>query len=156
MRPLLSTAACALMLAACSKAEKPPVQEMSPDMASAQPAQAAPPMDAAMKAADSADDTTSWQATPDGYTFHTFPKKIEIVRLLHDGTGVWSANGYAAGDYFRMLGSRDEPVGGPVKLHAVRFEMLASGNGRVVFEKRATANPNDPVIAALSVNFMIH
>jgi hypothetical protein len=34
--------------------------------------------------------------------------------------------------------------------------MLASGNGKVVFEKRATANPADPVIQAVSVNFMIH
>jgi len=155
MRLIFRAAACALALAACGQNETPKPAEASPDMAAAHPGQEAAAMDASMKASDAADDI-SFQATPDGYTFHTFPKKIEIVRLPHDGTGVWSAQGYAAADYFRMMDSRDEPVGGPVKLHAVRFEMLASGNGKVVFEKRATANPGDPVIQALSVNFMIH
>jgi hypothetical protein len=155
MRLILSATACALMLAACGRSETPKAEEVSPDFASAHPGHDATAMDASMKAADAADDV-AMQATPDGYTFHTFPKKIEVVRLPHDGTGTWSAQGYAEADYFRMMDSRDEPVGGPVKLHAVRFEMLASGNGKVVFEKRASANPNDPVIQALSVNFMIH
>jgi hypothetical protein len=149
---ILPAAACALMLAACAKAETP-APEPSPESAAARPGHAA--MDETMAAADKTDDASSL-ATPDGYTFHTYPKKIEIVRVPVDGQGVWSAHGYADADYFRMLDSRDEPLAGGGKVHAIRFEMLASGNGKVVFEKRATPNPGDPVLEARSVNFMIH
>jgi hypothetical protein len=151
MRLILAAAASACLLGACEKQE-PPAPEPSPESASAHPGHAA--MDDAMAAADKADDVSSL-ATPDGYTFHTFPKKIEIVRVPVDGQGVWSAHGYADADYFRMLDSRDEQVAGG-KVHAIRFEMLASGNGKVVFEKRASPNPDDPVLEARSVSFMIH
>lgn len=153
MRLYFTAAACALMLAACAKSATP-APEPSPESAAAHPSgQTA--MDATMAAADKADDASSL-ATPDGYTFHTSPKKIEIVRVPLNGQGVWSAHGYAEADYFRMLDSRDEPVASGGKVHAIRFEMLASGNGKVVFERRATANPGDPVLEARSVNFMIH
>jgi hypothetical protein len=152
MKQVILPAACALMLAACARTETP-APEPSPESAAAHPGHAA--MDSEMAAADKADDVSSL-ATPDGYTFHTFPKKIEIVRVPIGDEGVWSAHGYADADYFRMLDSRDEPLADGGKLHAVRFEMLASGNGKVVFEKRATANPDDPVLEARSVNFMIH
>ena len=111
-------------------------------------------MDQAMKAADATDDKSSL-VTSDGYTFHTSPGKLEIVRLPQDGKGMWSAHGYAEKDLFRMIDSRDEPVANGM-IHAVRFEMIESGNGKVVFEKRATTNPEDPVTQVISVNFMIH
>jgi hypothetical protein len=151
LKPIL-LAASALALAACAKEEAPP-PEPSPDSAAARPGVI--PMDVQMAAADQADDVSSL-ATPDGYTFHTRPQKIEIVRVPVDGKGVWSAHGYAEADYFRMLDSREEPLANGGKLHAIRFEMLTSGNGKVVFEKRASANPADPVLEARSVNFMIH
>ncbi len=70
--------------------------------------------------------------------------------------GVWSAHGYADGDYFRPLDSSDETTASGAKVHAVRFEMLASGNGRVRFEKRASDNPDDPVLEVRTVQFMVH
>jgi hypothetical protein len=150
-RLILAAAASVWILASCAKPEEP-APEPSPESAAAHPGHAA--MDETMAAADKADDVSSL-ATPDGYTFHTYPKKIEIVRVPLDGQGVWSAHGYAEADYFRMVDSRDEQLAGG-KVHAIRFEMLASGNGKVVFEKRATANPGDPVLEARSFSFMIH
>jgi hypothetical protein len=163
MRLRLSAAAL-LALAACH-----PSQPATQDAASADAASAdaraglsgpAPDptgqaiMDQQMKAADTADDRSSL-ITSDGYTFHTSPGKLEIVRLPQDGKGMWSAHGYAEKDIFRMLDSRDEPVSGGM-IHAVRFQMLESGNGKVVFEKRASNNPEDPVTQVMSVNFMVH
>jgi hypothetical protein len=159
MRLVLLAAASALALAACNKTEP------ATDAAGA-PAETAAPaagtssghdmtaMDDSMKAADVADDAQI-TVTPDNYTFHTYPKKIEIVRLPAGG-GTWQAHGYAPSDLFKMLESKDETLADGAAVHAISFEMLASGNGKVVFEKRATDNPNDPVLEARTVNFMIH
>ncbi|CAN0484165.1 unnamed protein product [Phaeothamnion confervicola] len=160
---LIFSAAALLALAACnastSAAPESATEATSADTHAAHNAPAPDPtgqaiMDQQMKVADAADDKSSL-ITSDGYTFHTSPGKMEIVRLPQDGKGMWSAHGYAEKDIFRMLGSRDEPVSGGM-IHAVRFEMLESGNGKVVFEKRATTNPADPVTQVLSVNFMVH
>jgi len=150
MRLILSAAAGAILsvlaLAACSKTE--------PVAADAHTDHDATAMDDSMKAADKADDTQS-AITPDNYMFHTYPKKIEIVRLPAGG-GTWAAHGYAPADLFKMLGSKDETLAGGAMVHTLQFEMLASGNGRVVFERRASANPNDPVLEVRTVSFMIH
>jgi hypothetical protein len=135
-----------LALGACSKTE--------PVAADAHAGHDATAMDESMKAADKADDAQS-AITPDNYMFHTYPKKIEIVRLPAGG-GTWAAHGYAPADLFTMLGSRDETLAGGAMVHTLQFEMLASGNGRVVFERRATANPDDPVLEVRTVSFMIH
>ena len=164
MKRLILTTAALVALAACHQSQ--PAAKAAETSEAAQPAEAhashgpaADPtgqavMDQAMKAADATDDKSSL-VTSDGYTFHTSPGKLEIVRLPQDGKGMWSAHGYAEKDLFRMIDSRDEPVANGM-IHAVRFEMIESGNGKVVFEKRATTNPEDPVTQVISVNFMIH
>lgn len=154
MRLIVLVGASALAFAACSKTE--PAVETA-----AAPADAAAPaagghdmaaMDDTMKAADAADDAEA-VVTPDNHTFHTYPKKIEIVRLP---AGNWAAHGYAPSDLFKMLDSKDDKLSDGTPVHVIRFEMAASGNGKVVFEKRATENLNDPVLEARTVNFMIH
>jgi hypothetical protein len=159
MRHVLSAAVCAVVsvmaLAACGKIE--PAAAATDGGASVDDAHAghgATAMDESMKAADKADDGQS-AVTPDNYMFHTYPKKIEIVRLPA-GDGLWAAHGYAPSDLFKMLGSTDEMLANAAAVHTLRFEMLASGNGRVVFERRATANPDDPVLEVRTVSFMIH
>jgi hypothetical protein len=144
-----------LALAACGKTE--PVSATIDAAAPAADAHAdhdATVMDESMKAADKADDAQS-VITPDAYMFHTYPKKIEIVRLPAGG-GLWAAHGYAPADIFKMIGSKDETLSSGAKVHTLQFEMLASGNGRVVFERRATGNPDDPVLEVRTVSFMIH
>jgi len=108
-----------------------------------------------MAAADAADDASAAGETPDNHTFHTYPAKIEVVRLPA-GEGVWSANGYAEGDLFALKDSIEETLPDGRKVQVVRFETKASGNGKVVFERRATSNPEDPVLEVRTVNFMIH
>jgi len=159
MRQILNAAVGAvvslLALAACGKTE--PVSAATDTAAPAADAQAghdATAMDESMKAADAADDAQS-AITPDNYMFHTYPKKIEIVRLPAGG-GTWAAHGYAPADLFKMLDSKDETLAGGAMVHTLQFEMLASGNGRVVFERRATGNPDDPVLEVRTVSFMIH
>lgn len=152
--------AAALALAACSKTEP------AAETAKTTPEEAAAPaadshsghdvgaMDDTMKAADTADDQDV-AVTPDNHMFHTYPKKIEIVRLPAGG-GVWEAHGYAPADIFRMKDSKDETLKDGSNVHVIEFEMLASGNGKVVFEKRATGKPDEPVLEARTVSFMIH
>jgi hypothetical protein len=154
MRQILSAALGAvvsvLTLTACGKTEPPAADTPAP----ADDAHDATAMDESMKAADKADDAQS-AITPDAYMFHTYPKKIEIVRLPAGG-GTWAAHGYAPADIFKMIGSKDETLAGGAMVHTLQFEMLASGNGRVVFERRATGNPDDPVLEVRTVSFMIH
>jgi hypothetical protein len=159
MRHILSVALGAvvsvLALAACGKTESAAAAtDTAAPAANAHAGRDATAMDESMKAADAADDMQS-AITPDNYMFHTYPKKIEIVRLPAGG-GLWAAHGYAPADLFKMLGSRDETLAGGAMVHTLQFEMLASGNGRVVFERRATGNPNDPVLEVRTVSFMIH
>jgi hypothetical protein len=155
MRLIVLAAASALALAACSKTE--PTAAPADTAAAAADGHSehdATAMDDSMKAADATDDKEI-TVTPDNYTFHTYPKKIEIVRLPAGG-GTWEAHGYAPSDLFKMLSSKDEKLADGTAVHVIEFEMLASGNGKVVFEKRATGNPSEPVIEAQTVNFMIH
>lgn len=153
MRTLLLLAAASLFaLGACSKPE--PANEVAAPDEAVLPDHDMGAMDDSMKAADAADDTEV-TITPDNHTFHTYPKKIEVVRLPAGG-GVWEAHGYAPSDLFKMLDSKDETLADGMPIHIIQFEMLASGNGKVVFEKRATGNPDEPVLEARTINFMIH
>jgi hypothetical protein len=112
-------------------------------------------MTAEMAASDAADDVAGAGETPDNHTFHTYPAKIEVVRLPA-GDGVWSAHGYAESELFVLKDTAEETLPDGKKVQVVRFETKASGNGKVVFERRATDNPADPVLEARTVNFMIH
>lgn len=158
MRLLLLAAASALALSACNKAGPASGGSSAPvDAAGSADAHSGhdmAAMDDSMKAADAADDKEA-TVTPDNHTFHTYPKKIEIVRLPAGG-GIWEAHGYAPSDLFKMLDSKDETLADGTTVHVIEFEMLASGNGKVVFEKRATGKPDEPVLEARTVNFMIH
>ncbi|MDZ4760487.1 MAG: hypothetical protein SGJ21_05390 [Alphaproteobacteria bacterium] len=150
--------AVSLVLAGCSNPARTPVAGDPRENAMAKPADATDDMaamDPNMAAADAADDAAT-TLTPDDHTFHTYPAKIEIVRLPMTRGGVWSANGYAASDLFAVLDSKDEILTDGSPAHAVRFEMKASGNGKVVFERRETANPDEGVLEVRTVNFMIH
>jgi hypothetical protein len=42
------------------------------------------------------------------------------------------------------------------KAYAARFEMKASGNATIVFERRGSDNADDPVLEVRTVNFMVH
>jgi hypothetical protein len=156
MRLIVLAAASALALAACNNPEPATETAAAPAMPAAdtQSGHDMSAMDDAMKAADAADDAEA-KVTPDNHTFHTYPKKIEVVRLPAGG-GTWAAHGYAPTDLFKMLDSKDETLADGTPVHVIQFEMIASGNGKVVFEKRATENPNDPVLEARTINFMIH
>jgi hypothetical protein len=160
MRLTLLAAASAFALGACSPTEPAAGSAEAPAADTAAPAadtnagRDVAAMDDTMKAADTADDQDV-TVTPDNHMFHTYPKKIEIVRLPAGG-GVWEAHGYAPADIFKMLNSKDEKLADGTNVHAIEFEMLASGNGKVVFEKRQTGKPDEPVIEARTVSFMIH
>lgn len=154
MRLIVLAAASVLVIAACSKTEPAADSATAPADAAAQSDHDMGAMDDSMKAADAADDTEV-AVTPDNHTFHTYPKKIEVVRLPAGG-GVWEAHGYAPSDLFKMLDSKDDKLADGTPVHVIQFEMLASGNGKVVFEKRPTGNPDEPVIEARTMNFMIH
>jgi len=154
MRLIVIAAASALALAACTKTESATETAAAPaaPAADTQSGHDMSAMDDTMKAADAADDAEA-KVTPDNHTFHTYPKKIEIVRLP---AGNWAAHGYAPSDLFKMLDSKDDTLADGTPVHVIQFEMIASGNGKVVFERRATENPNDPVLEARTINFMIH
>ena len=153
LRSLVLTLA-AVQAVACAPQPPKTEAEAQQEVAAAAEPEKAPVDDAAMKALAAAD--TAAGITPDDHMFHTNPKTIETVRLPHSTPGVWSARGYAEGDFFQPLDAKDETLPNGIKVHTVRFEMLASGNGRVVFEKRASDKPDDPVLEVRTVKFMIH
>jgi len=159
MRLIVLAAASVLALAACNKTEPAADGAAAPAETAAPAAGAASghdmaAMDNSMKTADATDDAQA-AVTPNNYTFHTYPKKVETVRLPAGG-GTWEAHGYAPSDLFKMLDSKDDKLADGTAVHVIQFEMLASGNGKVVFEKRATGNPSEPVLEARTINFMIH
>ena len=76
MRPVILAAASALAFAACTPSEP------AADSAATAPAAAhdMAAMDDSMKSSDTADDANTAE-TPEGYTFHSYPAKIEVVHL---------------------------------------------------------------------------
>lgn len=158
MRAYILAAASALALAACDNAAKPeapatpaaPAAEPAPAPAAAP---AMPAMDDTMKSADAADDKNTAE-TPDGFMFHTYPNKTEMVHLPADGT--WTAT--ASDDKLVGLGeAKDEKMPDGKTHHVVSVMTRASGNATVKFEKRAAgAKPTDAPTETRSVMFMIH
>lgn len=114
-----------------------------------------PAMNEQMASSDAGDDGAG-VLTPDNHTFHTYPNKIEIVNLPLAEGGVWSATGVAAADLFTVLDSKDDKLPDGTPVHSVRFQTKASGNGTVVFERRATGDASEGVLEVRTVNFMIH
>jgi hypothetical protein len=158
MRIFCVAAISLIALAACSKPAEPVAPSAPAAEAPAADAHAGhdmTAMDETMAASDTADDAAA-VVTPDGHTFHTYPNKIEIVHLPMAEGGVWTAQGFAPSDLFAVLESKDDKLADGTPVHSVRFETKASGNGKVVFERRASDNPNDGVLEVRTVNFMIH
>ena len=95
-----------------------------------------------MKAADTADDANTAE-TPDGFTFHTYPAKVEVVHLPAAAGGSWTAT--ASDTALVEVGeAKDETMPDGTVHHTVKVTPKASGNAEVKFERRATANASEP------------
>ena len=145
-------AAAALAFAACNPST-PAADGASTD---AKPAATMnhPGMDDTMKSADAADDANMAE-TPDGYTFHTYPAKIESVHLPQSGTDVWTAT--ASDTSLVEVGDqKDETMPDGKTHHVVKVTPKKSGNATVKFERRASAAADAPVAETRTINFMVH
>lgn len=156
MRLITLAAASALAMAACSPSE-PAATETAAPAESAAPAEHPAghgAMDDAMKAADATDDANTAE-TPEGFTFHTYPAKVETVHLPAAAGGSWTAT--ASDTTLVEVGeAKDEPMPDGTVHHTVKVTPKASGNAEVKFERRATANAADPVVETRTIKFMVH
>lgn len=151
MRILMFTAS-ALALAACGPASPAtngtgPASDTKPD-----DAMAGHDMSADMKASDTKDDANTAE-TPDGYTFHTYPAKIESVHLPAAAGDTWTA---AASDTTKVeVGeANDETMPDGVMHHVVKVTPKAAGNATVKFERHKGSDP--AVTETRTINFMVH
>jgi hypothetical protein len=136
----------ALALAACNPA---PADDAAPadahDMAG---------MDDTMKSADAADDANMAE-TPDGYTFHTYPTKVEKVHLPMAAGEAWIAT--ASDTALVEVGeAKDETMPDGGMHHVVTIKPKKSGNATVKFERRASSAADAAVIETRTINFMVH
>lgn len=150
-------ALASLALAACSPAAEAPAATAA-DTAAAPPA--APPEDhsghaampADMASADSADDANTAE-TPAGFTFHTYPNKIESVHLPVVAGETWTA--VASDAALVSVGdAADSTMPDGSVHHVVKVTPLASGNATVTFERKPAggAAASDTRV----INFMVH
>jgi hypothetical protein len=148
---LIVLAASALALAACSPSE-PAVPADTP---AATPPASGHAMDDSMKAADTADDANTAE-TADGFTFHTYPEKVETVHLpAAPGQGVWTATVSDAA--LVVVGEqKDEAMPDGTPHHTVKVTPKKAGNAEVKFERRDTAVADAPVVETRTIKFMIH
>ena len=156
MRLIILASASALALAACNPsdpaadsaatpAETAPAADAGHDMAA---------MDHSMTTADSADDANTAE-TPEGYTFHTYPEKVEAVHLPAAPGSSWTA---AASDTTLVVvgEARDETMPDGSVHHIVEVTPKASGNATVKFERREGADPSAAPVETRTINFMVH
>ena len=111
-------------------------------------------MDPTMQSADATDDANTAE-TPDGYTFHTYPAKVESVHLPTAAGNVWTATTNDAA-LVEVGETKDEAMPDGATHHVVKVTPKASGNAEVKFERRATANAADPVLETRTIKFMVH
>jgi hypothetical protein len=111
-------------------------------------------MDDSMKSADTTDDANIAE-TLEGYTFHTYPAKVESVHLPTAAGNVWTATASDAA-LVEVGEAKDETMPDGAMHHVVKVTPKASGNATVKFERRATANAADPVLETRIINFMVH
>jgi hypothetical protein len=111
-------------------------------------------MDDSMKASDTADDANTAE-TPEGYTFHSYPAKVETVHLPAAAGGSWTATASDAA-LVEVGEQKDETMPDGAVHHTVKVTPKASGNAEVKFERRATTNASDPVLETRTIKFMIH
>lgn len=158
MRPhfIALAAVSAIALAACGQPATPAATETP----AATPAAEMPAghdmaaMDDTMKSADAADDANTAE-TPEGFTFHTFPEKVESVHLPTAAGNVWTATASDAA-LVAVGEAADAAMPDGAMHHVVKVTPKAAGNATVKFERRATANAADPVLETRTINFMIH
>jgi hypothetical protein len=111
-------------------------------------------MNDTMKSADSADDA-NMSETPDGYTFHTYPAKVESVHLPQSGAETWTAT--ASDTALIEVGEqKDETMPDGKTHHVVKVIPKKSGNATVKFERRASAAADAAIAETRTVNFMVH
>ena len=156
MRLTILAAASALVLAACSPAEPAKEEAAAP----AAPAPAAAPahdmaaMDGAMKTSDAGDDAATG-LTPEGYTFHTAPSKVESVHLPAAGDGAWGITASDPG-LVAITSGKDEKMPDGTTHFVARLTPKASGNATVRFDRRASAGSAGPILETRTVQFMVH
>lgn len=149
---LVVLAASALAFAACSPSEPAaPAAETPAAEAPAADAHSGMAMDDTMKSADSTDDANTAE-TPDGYTFHTYPAKVESVHL---SAGAWTATANDA-TLVEVGAAADEKMPDGSTHHVVKVTPKASGNAEVKFERRDTADAAAPVTETRTIKFMVH
>jgi hypothetical protein len=155
MRQIVLAAASVLALVACNPSTPAATDGAASD--AAKPAEAGhnmAGMDDSMKSADTTDDANTAE-TPEGYTFHTYPAKVESVHLPTAAGSVWTAT--ASDTALVEVGeAKDEAMPGGAMHHVVKVVPKASGNAAVKFERRASANATDPVLETRTIKFMVH
>lgn len=158
LHPTLLAGACALAFAACSKPTEPATDVAAPaegtTAAPAEPAHDMANMPADMAASDTADDANTAE-TPEGFTFHTYPNKVESVHLPLAENQVWTAK-VSDDALIAVQSEADEAMPDGAKHHVVRVATKASGNGSITFEQRPLADPAATPTATRTINFMIH
>lgn len=150
---LMLLAASALAFAACSES-KPTDPAAATPAADAAPAHDTSAMDDTMKMSDSSDDANTAE-TPEGYTFHTFPAKVESVHLPTAAGNTWTATASDAA-LVEVGEAKDETMADGALFYVVKVTPKASGNAEVKFERRASADPASPVTETRTIKFMVH
>ena len=149
---LVLLAASALAFAACSPSEPAAPAAEAPAAAPAADAHAGMAgMDDTMKSSDSTDDANTAE-TPEGYTFHTYPEKVESVHLP---AGNWTATASDAA-LVTVGEAADAKMPDGSTHHVVKVTPKAAGNAEVKFERRASAAATDPVLETRTIKFMVH
>lgn len=147
-------AASALAFAACG--ENKPAEPAATAPAAETPA-AAPDMagmDDTMKSADAADDASTAE-TPNDFTFHTIPGKVESVHLPTAAGVTWTAS--TTDTTLVEIGeATDEAMPDGSTHRVIKVTPKASGNAVVKFEKRDSADAAAPVTETRNINFMVH
>ena len=155
MRLLILTAS-ALAFGACSPSA-PTAASSAPATGTAKTADAMANhdmsnMSAEMKAADAKDDVDMAE-TPDGYTFHTYPNKVERVHLPAAPDESWAIT-VSDPSKIEVGHTSDEKMADGLLHHVVKVMPKAAGNATVKFEGHKGANP--AVTETRTINFMVH
>lgn len=153
MRVIL-LAASALAFAACGE-NKPaePAAPATPAAEAPMPGHDMASMDDTMKSADSADDANTAE-TPNDFTFHTIPGKVESVHLPTAAGVTWAAS--TTDTTLVEIGeAKDETMPDGTMHHVVKVTPKASGNAVVKFEKHE-GDATKPATETRNINFMVH
>lgn len=156
MRLVILASASALALAACNPSE-PAADSSAAPAETASAADAGHDMDTMdheMTTADAADDANTAE-TIDGYTFHTYPEKVETVHLPAAPGGSWTAT--ASDTALVEVGeAKDETMPDGSVHHTVKVTPKASGNATVKFERREGTDAAAAPVETRIINFMVH